>query len=80
MGCKHELPGLLHLSDAEQNMRIRFDSRTDLGIKVSEVIALGSVTLVLYPFVSSEIFSGKKSAAWQYDVECNIWQHVNCDI
>jgi len=50
MDCKHELPGWLQLSNAEQNMS--FDSHTDLGTRVSEVNALGLVTLVLYSFVS----------------------------
>lgn len=52
MGCKHELPGLLQLSNDEQNMSIRFDSHTDPGTRVCEVNALGFVTLVLYSFVS----------------------------
>lgn len=52
MGCKHELRGLLQLSNAEQNMNILFDSHTDPGTRISEVNALGLVTLVLYSFVS----------------------------
>ena len=42
----------MQLSNAEQNMSIRLDSHTDPGTRVSEVNALGLVTLVLYSFVS----------------------------
>jgi len=52
MGCKHQLPGMLQLSNAGQNMSIRFNSHTDPGTRVCEVKALGFVTLVLCSFVS----------------------------
>jgi len=40
VGCKHELPGLLQLANAEQNMSIRFNSHTDPGTRVCEVNAM----------------------------------------
>jgi hypothetical protein len=51
MGCKLELPGLLQLSNAEQNMSIRLDNHIDPGTRVCEVNKFVFVTLVLYSFV-----------------------------